>query len=211
MVQHVLAFAVLVALLTLTPGADTALVTGATLRHGRRAAFFTTLGVSGGLFVHAAASAVGLSLLLARSAEAYALLKLAGAAYLCWLGAKALWDARKRREAVDAGAREPMRDGAAFRRGILTNVLNPKVAVFYLTFLPQFIEPGDPVLVVSLALAAIHVALGVVWLSTCAWLLDRAGRAVATPRFQQWTQRVTGAVLVAFGVRLALSEAPRAA
>jgi threonine/homoserine/homoserine lactone efflux protein len=204
---HVAAFALLVLLLTLTPGADTALVTSATLQRGRRSGFFATLGVSSGLFVHATASAVGLSLLLAQSARAFTALKVAGACYLAFLGARAIWEARKPRD-EPTGSVAQKGDFAAFRSGLLTNVLNPKVALFYLTFLPQFIEPGDPVLAVSLALAAIHVAFGIVWLSTYSWLLDRAGKTLATPRFGQWAERVTGLVMILFAGRLFFETAP---
>lgn len=203
---HVAAFAALVLLLTLTPGADTALVTSATLQRGRRSGFFATLGVSGGLFVHASASALGLSIILAQSAGAFTILKLAGAVYLAFLGARTIWGARRPREAANVSS--PPGDWASFRSGLLTNVLNPKVALFYLTFLPQFIAPGDSVLLVSLMLAGIHVALGVVWLSSYAWLLDRAGKSLATPKFKQWAERVTGAVMIAFAGRLAFESVP---
>ena len=91
----------------------------------------------------------------------------------------------------------------AFRQGFLTNVLNPKVAIFYLTFLPQFIAPGQPVLTRSLMLASIHIAMGLVWLTAYAWFIDRLGSVLTRPAVKAWLERVTGGLLVAIGARLA--------
>lgn len=160
------------------------------------------------LLAYAAASALGLSLLLATSARTYTVLKLAGAAYLVWLALKGLGDApRQENDSIEISI-QGVGGWTCYRQGLLSNVLNPKVAVFYLTFLPQFIAPGDPVLLVSLALAGIHVAMDVAWLTAYAATLDRVGRALWGPRVKTWMARVTGGVLVAFGVRLALSQAP---
>jgi threonine/homoserine/homoserine lactone efflux protein len=90
-----------------------------------------------------------------------------------------------------------------FLQGFLTNILNPKVAVFYLTFLPQFISPGEPVLRRSLFLAGIHIAMGLVWLSAYAWFVDQLGAVLTRPRVKAWLERTTGALLIALGVRLA--------
>ena len=146
----ILAFVGIAALLTILPGADMALVAKVTLLDGRRAAFFTSLGICAGLPVHATASALGLSLVLATSAEAFTVVKFVGAAYLAYLGIRTLRDSfRAAADQVVAAGRT--RSGrAAFLQGWLSNVLNPKVALFYLTFLPQFISPGDNVLAKSL-------------------------------------------------------------
>ena len=160
----ILAFTGIVAILTILPGADMALVAKVTLLDGRRAAFFTSLGICAGLPVHATASALGLSLILATSAEAFTVVKFAGATYLAYLGIRTIRDSLRPTSevVVDAGRTRSAR--AAFVQGWLTNVLNPKVALFYLTFLPQFISPGDNVLAKSLLLAGIHAVLGLAWL-----------------------------------------------
>jgi len=197
-----IAFVGIAALLTILPGVDMALVAKVTLQGGKRAAFFTSLGISCGLPVHATASALGLSVIFSTSAEAFMLAKLAGALYLTYLGVQTL---RHAGQAITASpAARARTDRGAFLQGFLNNVLNPKVALFYLTFLPQFIDPGDNVLVKSLVLAGIHVALGIVWLTTYAYAIDRLGRLVQDAR--RWLERVTGVALVGLGVRLAFER-----
>jgi len=199
-----LAFVGIAALLTILPGADMALVAKVTLLDGRRAAFFTSLGICAGLPVHATASALGLSLILATSAEAFTIVKFAGAAYLAYLGIRTLRDSfRAAADQVIAAGRARSRR-AAFIQGWLSNVLNPKVALFYLTFLPQFISPGDNVLAKSLLLAAIHAVLGLVWLPLYAYAIDRVGGIIRGAR--RWLERLSGAALIGLGVRLAFER-----
>ena len=200
----ILAFVGIAVLLTILPGADMALVAKVTLLDGRRAAFFTSLGICAGLPVHATASALGLSLVLATSAEAFTVVKFVGAAYLAYLGIRTLRDSfRAAADQVVAAGRT--RSGrAAFLQGWVSNVLNPKVALFYLTFLPQFISPGDNVLAKSLLLAAIHGLLGLVWLPLYAYAIDRVGAVVRGAR--RWLERLSGAALIGLGLRLALER-----
>jgi RhtB (resistance to homoserine/threonine) family protein len=201
MPQHPLLFVGIVALLTITPGADMAMVARSVFTGGRRDAFATTLGISAGCLVWAFASAVGVAAVLAASQTAYDALRLVGAAYLVWLGVQSLLAAR--RSAPEAPAAAGQRRASPLRQGLLTNLFNPKIAVFYSTFLPQFIAPGDPALVLSLALAGVHIALGIAWLSLYAWLLDRAVTAFKGSRLRRTLDAVTGTVLVGLGLRLA--------
>jgi RhtB (resistance to homoserine/threonine) family protein len=202
MPQHPLLFVGVVALLTITPGADMAMVARSVFTGGRRDAFATTLGISAGCLVWALASAIGVAAVLAASRTAYDALRLVGAAYLVWLGVQSLLAARR-----GAAAEPPPATGATraspFRQGLLTNLFNPKIAVFYSTFLPQFIAPGDPVVALSLALAGVHIAFGLAWLSLYAWLLDRAVAAFKGSRLRRALDAVTGTVLVGLGLRLA--------
>jgi len=200
----ILAFTGIVAILTILPGADMALVAKVTLLDGRRSAFFTSLGICAGLPVHATASALGLSLILATSAEAFTVVKFAGATYLAYLGIRTIRDSLRPTSevVVDAGRTRSAR--AAFVQGWLTNVLNPKVALFYLTFLPQFISPGDNVLAKSLLLAGIHAVLGLAWLPLYAYGIDRLGALIRGAR--RWLERLSGAALIGLGVRLALER-----
>lgn len=191
------------ALLTISPGADMALVAKITLEQGRRAALLATLGICSGLFVHATASALGLSVILATSAEAFTVVKLAGAAYLVYLGVQALRSSF-RDDVVAAAA--PRRAASPFLQGLLSNVLNPKVAVFYLTFMPQFMSPGDNVLVRSLAFAVAHAVMGIMWLTAYAYVLSRISVVLARSGARRWLERVTGGVLIALGLRLALER-----
>ena len=197
-----IAFVGIAALLTILPGVDMALVAKVTLQDGKRAAFFTSLGISSGLPVHATASALGLSVIFSTSADVFTIVKVAGALYLTYLGVQTLRHAG--RAIVASPAARARTDRAAFAQGFLNNVLNPKVALVYLTFLPQFIDPGDNVLVKSLLLAGIHVALGIVWLTTYPHAIDRLGRLVQDAR--RWLERVTGVALVGLGVRLAFER-----
>jgi threonine/homoserine/homoserine lactone efflux protein len=190
-------------LLTISPGADMALVAMITFERGRRAALLATLGICSGLLVHATASALGLSVILATSAEAFAIVKLAGAAYLAYLGVQALRSSF-RSDAVEAPTAR--RRAHPFVQGVFSNVLNPKVAVFYLTFLPQFMSSGDNVLVRSLAFALAHAVMGILWLSAYAYVLSRVSAALARAGVRRWLERVTGGVLIALGARLALER-----
>jgi len=207
---QVLAFFVIAGVLTVTPGADTLLVIRNVLRGGRADGLATTFGIVSGLLVHASLSAVGVSLLLARSATAFQMLKLAGAAYLIWLGVRALRAAGGREGGPDTATAHPAAARAtarrSYREGLLTNLLNPKVVIFYVAFLPQFIEPGDPVLAKSLLLAAIHAAQGVLWLGGLSFALERGRRLILIPTVQRALQAACGALLVAFGLRLALAR-----
>jgi threonine/homoserine/homoserine lactone efflux protein len=199
--QEPLVFLAVVALLTITPGADMAMVARSVLTGGRRDALATTLGICAGCLVWAIVSAAGVAALLAASETAYDALRLVGAAYLIWLGVQSLLAARRGADsAADlVGVRRP----SPFRQGLLTNLFNPKIAVFYSTFLPQFIGPGDPALLLSMLLAGVHIALGLVWLSAYAWLLDRAVTAFRSSRLRRALDALTGTVLVALGLRLA--------
>lgn len=195
-----LAFVPVALLLALVPGADTALVTRNALARGTRGARWTIAGIGAGCLVHATASALGLSAILATSARAYDLVKLAGAAWLVWMGVQAI------RHAPTPAAHAEGARGAGthpFADGFVTNLLNPKVALFYLTFLPQFIPAGAPVLRTSLLLAAIHILLGFAWLSLYAGFVNQMRGALTRPAVKAWLERATGAALLLLGARLA--------
>jgi threonine/homoserine/homoserine lactone efflux protein len=208
-VREPLVFLGVITLLTITPGADMAMVARSVFMGGRPAAFATTLGIGAGCMIWAIASAAGVAAVLAASETAYDALRLVGAVYLVWLGAQSLWAAaRGYRDAPlgSPGGRAGSADGSLrqpFRQGLLTNLFNPKIALFYTTFLPQFIDPGDPVLLLSTAMASVHVLLGIVWLSAYAWLLDRAVETFRGSRVRRALDSLTGAVLVALGIRVA--------
>jgi len=211
MTSSLLAFIPVALLLTLIPGADTALVTRNALALGLRGARWTILGILTGCLIHATASALGLSAILATSARAYETVKLMGAAYLVWLGIQTIRAASDRgygsldfAQQVEGSAPDATSHGThPFVQGFLTNILNPKVALFYLTFLPQFIPADAPVLRTSLLLAMIHNVLGFAWLSLYARFVDRLRTALTRPVVKAWLERVTGAALVALGARLA--------
>ena len=197
-------FVVATLVLNLAPGPDMTYVAARSLGQGRRAGMISALGIAAGCVVHVMAAAAGVALVFRAWPEAYAVVRWVGAAYLGYLGAELLWNARTGAglaSVPDAG------DAAIFRQGVITNVLNPKVAMFFLAFLPQFVDPArGPAGLQTLALGAFFnasgtiVNLGVAWLagSARALLQSRAGRA--------WFQRASGIILVALGVRLALAR-----
>ena len=200
----IVAAALVLALLTVSPGADMALVAKVTLQRGRSDAFVTTVGICSGLFVHATASALGLSVILATSAEAFTAVKLAGAAYLAYLGIRSL--RASLHPEVPQAAVASSRSAGPFVQGLFSNVLNPKVAVFYITFLPQFIDPRGNVLAQSLVLAAVHAVMGLLWLTAYAYVLGRVARALASGTLRRILERVTGVVLIGLGARLAFER-----
>jgi threonine/homoserine/homoserine lactone efflux protein len=191
-----LAFAAVAALLTVAPGADTALVLRAAFSGGPRPAMLAGAGVCTGVLAWGALTAVGLAALVQASPTAYDVLRLAGAAYLLWLGIRT-W------RGADEEPDQP-RTGPWFRTGVLTNLLNPKVAVFYVSFLPQFVPHGAPVLPASLLLASIHAAEGLLWFALLATATRTLRRVLARDRVRRALSRITATVLVGFGLRLVL-------
>jgi RhtB (resistance to homoserine/threonine) family protein len=211
------AFAVFAAVLTVTPGLDTILVLRTAAVVGRRAGLAAVLGILLGCLVWAVASALGVTAILTASRLAFDALRIAGAIYLCWLGVRALWLARRRRTARAAMTAEPASpEGsgpsgawAAFRTGLTTNLLNPKVGVFYLSVMPQFLPTGVDPLAGSLALGTIHVLEGLIWLSLVVVVVGRARGWLTRPAVKRRLEQVTGVVFLGFGMRLALEPALR--
>lgn len=204
-------FLIAITLLSMSPGVDTLLVIRNTARGGIRDGVLTSLAICCGLFVHATISALGISLILLQSAWAFSALKMAGAAYLIWLGINGLLAAR-RGTGLPLGAVQGERQAVPLwrplREGLLSNVLNPKTVVFYMAFLPQFIAPTDPALLKSLWLAGVHFVIANVWQIAIVFMVGSAGRWLGSRLFARALNGATGAVLVLFGVRLALERQP---
>jgi threonine/homoserine/homoserine lactone efflux protein len=197
-----LPFLLTVAVLTITPGPDMALVLRNGARGGSTAAWRTGLGCCIGIAIHATAAILGLSALLAISAVAFTVVKLAGAAYLVFLGVRILWSSRTARHeavAVDRGVSE-------LRQGLLCNLLNPKIALLFLTLLPQFVADGEPRLRTSAILALTFLALAVVWWRVLSLAVGALGRVLSRPRVSTLLDRCTGVVLIALGLRVALTR-----
>jgi threonine/homoserine/homoserine lactone efflux protein len=193
-------------LLNVTPGPDTALVVGHSLRHGARGGMLTALGVGSGCFVHIAAATVGVSALLLASAAAFTVLKWAGAVYLAFIGLGMLLG---RRAVVAAGTPAPVSRASGrslYLQGFLTNALNPKVALFFLAFLPQFIDAGAPGKTIGFALLGLLFDVtGTLWLVLVALAASRsAAHFSRNAGLRLWLQRLIGAAFVAFAAKLAL-------
>jgi threonine/homoserine/homoserine lactone efflux protein len=200
-----IAYLVAAALLTVTPGLDTALVLRSATVEGRRSAALAAIGIALGCLIWGASVALGIGALLAASAVAFTVLKWAGAAYLVVLGARLILKPR-RTMAPGAAATPHAGTLAPLRRGLLSNLLNPKVGVFYVSFLPQFAPPGVPVAPYMFMLACIHVVMGLAWAGVLIAATVPIGRWLARPGVVSLMDRLTGCLFVAFGARLALSR-----
>jgi threonine/homoserine/homoserine lactone efflux protein len=201
-IEHLAAFLAVSAVVIVTPGPDTALTIRNTLLGGRRSGIFTAAGVSAGQACWTLAASAGVAALIGASEPAFLALRLAGAAYLVFLGLQALIGALRRGE---GGAVVAHASGAAlaprkaFRQGMVSNLGNPKMAVFFTSLLPQFGE-SFPAL---LALGVVFCSLTLAWLAAYAVAVARAGKFLRRPRIHRALEAVTGAALVAFGLRLA--------
>jgi threonine/homoserine/homoserine lactone efflux protein len=207
-------FALVAALVTVIPGLDTALVVRTAVTQGRRRGFAAALGIATGCLVWGVAAAVGVSALLSASQLGYDAVRAAGAAYLIWLGAGMLRRTWRRRDtgrggvASDKpGASRPQESVArSWLRGTTTNLLNPKIGAFYLAMLPQFIPAHASHLLMGLVLAAVHDAEGIIWFSLLIGATHLARQFLDSDRAHKVMDRVTGAVLIGFGLKLALSN-----
>jgi len=203
--QALAAYLVAAGLLTLTPGLDTALILRTAAVEGPKRAALAAIGISVGCLIWGAAVALGLGALLQASTLAFTALKWAGAAYLVWLGLNLLLKPRERFE-VAAGRRTGGSDVTWMRRGLLTNLLNPKIGVFYISFLPQFLPQGVQAAPFIFLLALIHVVIGTAW-SGCLIAATRPiANALKRPEVVRWLDRATAVVFLGFGVRLALER-----
>jgi threonine/homoserine/homoserine lactone efflux protein len=202
--QALLAFTAAAALVTITPGLDTALVLRTAAAEGPRRAMLAALGICLGCLCWGIAAGVGLGALLAASQVGYDLLRWAGALYLLYLGVKLI---RAPRRALQPGGGEAIAPGASpswLLRGLLTNLLNPKVGVFYISFLPQFVPAESSVLGWSVWLATIHNALGLAWFATLVAATRPIAAALRRPAVVTSLDRLTGALFVGFAMKLAL-------
>jgi threonine/homoserine/homoserine lactone efflux protein len=203
--RALVAFAPVAVLLTVTPGAATALVVRSAAVGGRREALATTVGNSIGVLAWGCFAAMGVAAVVATSAEAFTAVKLVGAVALVVLGLQSL---RGHRGDDGRGPERPRREraGAPLRDGLITSLANPKLAVFFVALFPQFVPAGAPVLPCALLMAAMIVTFDLVWYSTLAYLVARARRAFVEGPWLARAQRFTGAVLVGLGVRLAFER-----
>lgn len=199
-----------VTLLTLTPGVDTLLIIRNSARGGWLDGAVSSLGICSGLFVHATVSALGISILLLHTAWAFSALKFAGAAYLIWLGLCSWKRAVGRQHSLFRGnvaaKQDIFRFSRSLREGFLSNVLNPKTVIFYMAFLPQFINPAEPALFQSLMVAGIHFAVAMLYQCVLAAMVDRAGKWLKRPMVNRVFDTCTGSILLFIGLRLATDK-----
>jgi len=196
------AFSLAALLLTLTPGLDTALILRTACAEGGKEAFHAALGIDAGCFVWGALVALGLGALLAVSEMAYTVLKVCGAVYLSWLGLQLLI---RPRSSFSDGDDNNVSQGSWFIRGMLGNVLNPKMGIFYVSFLPQFIPAGHSPLIWTFILVSIHVAIGTIWSLTLILSTHFASAVLKKSRVVRVMDRATGGLFLCFAAKLAIS------
>lgn len=194
-------FVVVVGLLTLTPGMDTALILRTAAVGAPRSAWGVVLGIQSGTLAWGVLTSAGITALLTASRLAYDVLRWAGACYLIWMGLSMLWSARRARTEPLTGAETP-----GWGRGFLTNLLNPKMGVFYVALLPQFIPAGASPLVFGVLLTCIHIVLGTAWSALLVVSARRLQGLLRRPVARRVLDRVTGTVIAGFGVRLATAD-----
>lgn len=209
MITDFWAFFIAILLLTITPGLDTALVIRNTTRGGWKDGITCSLGICCGLFVHATLSAVGLSVLLVGSAELFTAVKTVGAIYLIYLGIQSIRSTFNRHQVmITTGEKgkdsKPL--AVSFKEGFLSNILNPKTAVFYLALLPQFINPEYSAFIQSLLMASIHFIIAMLWQGGIALLVEKAQEIMASEKVTKRIERVTGMVLIVLGGNLLVSK-----
>ncbi|GAA1924268.1 LysE family translocator [Streptomyces durmitorensis] len=219
MLTAALAFAGVAAIINITPGLDTLLVLRTSVAHGRDGGFAAALGILTGCLAWGVATAIGLTALLTASRLAYDALRIAGAAYLAWLGCTALWRARGgvRRQAREGAAEsgEPAGEAvppsardrwAAFRAGLATNLLNPKAGLFYMSLIPQFIPAGAPVFRTTLLLTAIDLVELALWYWIVTHAASALGDRIRRPSFRRRLEQLSGVAFLGFAVNLALHD-----
>ncbi|AWP35332.1 lysine transporter LysE (plasmid) [Pantoea vagans] len=196
------AFSLAALLLTLTPGLDTALILRTACAEGGKKAFHAALGIDAGCFIWGALVALGLGALLAVSEMAYTVLKVCGAVYLSWLGLQLLI---RPRSSFSDGDDNNVSQGSWFIRGMLGNVLNPKMGIFYVSFLPQFVPAGHSPLIWTFILVSIHVAIGTIWSITLILSTQFASAVLKKGRVVRVMDRATGGLFLCFAAKLAIS------
>ncbi len=198
-------FTLVAALLVMSPGPNGVLIAKTVPTSGPEAGFWNIGGFVTAFYLHGTLSTLGIAVILVRSAEAFFVVKMLGAAYLCWIGVKSLWAAwrgMKDSEKV-APARRPRSRAKAFTEGFLTNALNPKVSMFYLAAFPQFIPAGEGAVPAALLLVTIHAVLNALWFTIMVLLFARLTAVARRGRFQRWVKGITGTVFIGFGIKLA--------
>ena len=202
-------YLIAITLLTITPGVDTMLIIRNTARGGWRDGAVSSLGICSGLFLHATVSAVGISVILLQAAWAFSALKLFGAGYLIWLGISS-WRKALKQESFEIVNGKP--SVATFvvqrslREGFLSNILNPKTAIFYMAFLPHFINPAQSALLQSLFLAGLHFMIAMIWQCLLALMVKQLKVWLQRPRVSQIFDGATGTVMIALGLRVAVES-----
>ncbi|WP_210607893.1 LysE family translocator [Priestia flexa] len=203
--NDLLTFLLLSSFVVMSPGVDTALITKRTVSEGRTSGYRMAMGITAGSLVHTFAAAFGLSAILMQSALAFEIVKYVGAIYLIYLGVSSFMT-RKKQE-TEENLKDQIKPGqSAFKQGLLSNVLNPKVAMFFLTFLPQFVTPGSSSIQQLLVMGVIYTFLSISWFFVYVFFINYLRSWLLSAKVQRAMDKATGLVLIGFGVKLAFSK-----
>jgi len=195
-------FLVLSLFVVMSPGIDTALITKRTIADGRKNGYKMALGITTGSLVHTIAAAFGLSAILVQSVIAFEIVKYVGAIYLIYLGISSFITRKKNKAAIQEA---PMRK-SAFKQGLLSNVLNPKVAMFFITFLPQFVKSGTDVTIQLISMGVIYTFLSISWFFLYVFFINYLREWLMSEKVQKIMDKTTGLILIGFGLKLALEK-----
>ncbi|HDR7795734.1 TPA: LysE family translocator [Bacillus luti] len=208
MIENYLLFIIMSICLIILPGPDTAMATKNTLVAGKVGGVKTVLGTCVALLIHTLAAVIGLSALIVKSALLFSIFKYVGALYLIYIGIKALLAVKNKGslDTEDVSINNDNEHASCFRQGFLTNLLNPKVAVFFLTFLPQFLNPNHNTFIQLLIMGLTYLVLTVIWFAFYIFLIDKISAFMKKPKTQSYIQGLTGVVLIGFGIKLALEK-----
>jgi len=205
-IETLLSFAFVAALLVVSPGPNGVLIAKTVPTSGRLAGYFNIAGFVAAFFLHGTLSVFGISMILVHSAEAFFVVKMIGAAYLFWIGLKALRDAvlHRERPAPVSAAKRKRTLARAFSEGFLTNALNPKVSLFYLAAFPQFIPVGEGAVSSAMSLVVLHAAINAAWFGSMVVVFSKMSAAARKPSVQRWVKGITGTVFMGFGLKVAM-------
>lgn len=194
--------------LIILPGPDTAIATKNTLTAGKMGGLKTALGTCCALLIHTSAAVLGLSAIIVKSALLFSVFKYVGAVYLIYLGVKTLWSLKRKEEVptIKMNTKSNFQNTSCFKQGFLTNILNPKVAVFFLTFLPQFVDSGSNTFTPFLIMGFTYTLLTAVWFLLYVYLINQISVFMKRPKTQNIIEGITGTILIGFGVKLALEK-----
>ncbi|MGC4378905.1 LysE family translocator [Fictibacillus sp. Mic-4] len=206
---HFYMFLILCVFLVILPGPDTAIVTKNTITVGKSGGFKTALGTCCALCIHTAAAVLGLSAIIVKSALLFAVFKYVGAVYLIYMGVKTLWSLKKKDDtaaSVEMNIKSQFKNASCFKQGFLTDLLNPKVAVFFLTFLPQFVVSGSHTFFPFLILGVTYIVLTALWFLFYVYIINYISAFMKRPKTKMIIEGITGTVLIGFGLKLALEK-----
>ncbi|MCG7343943.1 LysE family translocator [Sporosarcina sp. ACRSL] len=201
-------FVLMCIFLIVLPGPDTVIITKNTLTVERIGGLKTALGICCALLIHTSAAVLGLSAIIMKSALLFSVFKYVGAVYLIYLGVKVLWSLRKKEDvaSVEMNTKSQFENTSCFKQGFFTNILNPKVAVFFLTFFPQFVDSGSKTFLPFLIMGITYTVLTAIWSLLYVYLINQISAFMKKPKAQNSIEGITGTILIGFGLKLALEK-----